>query len=56
MILSCDTTPGQRVLGRDGNEGVYPIPESSSITENPQSDCLESYPEYLLQGFLSPLT
>ena len=31
-ILSGATTPGQSGPGSDGNEGVFPIPQSSSIT------------------------
>ena len=41
--LSGATTSGQRLPGSDGNEGALHIPQSSSITENSLSDCLESY-------------
>ena len=44
MTLSGDTTPGQSRPGSDGNEGLLRIPQSSSITEASQSDCLVSYP------------
>ena len=42
--LSGTTTPSQRGPGSDGNEGVFHIPQSSSITGTSPSDCLESYP------------
>ena len=42
-ILSGATTPGQRVPGNDGNDGVLRIPQSSSITGTSPSDCLVSY-------------
>ena len=42
MILSGATTLDQSGLGSDGNEGVFHIPQSSSITEALPSDCLVS--------------
>ena len=42
MALSGATTLGQIGPGSDGNEGVFRIPQSSSITETSQSDCLVS--------------
>ena len=51
--LSCATTPGQNEPGRDGNEGVLYIPQSSSITGALPSDCLVSYLEYSLGKFYS---
>ena len=47
--LSGATTPGQSGPGSDGNKGVHCIPQSSSITEASPSDCLVSYPGYLLE-------
>ena len=43
MALSGATTPDQSGPGRDGNEGVLHIPQSSSITITSPSDCLLSY-------------
>ena len=43
MTLSHVTTPGQSGSGRDGNEEVLCIPQSTSITGASQSD-LASYP------------
>ena len=37
------TTPGQSGLGSNGNERALRIPQSSSITKAPLSDCLVSY-------------
>ena len=48
MTLSCATSPGNSGPGSDGNEGVLRIPQSSSITGTWPTDCLMSYPEYLL--------
>ena len=42
--LSGVTTPGQSGPGSDGNEGVFHIPQSSSITGASPSDCLVLYP------------
>ena len=42
--------PGQGGPGRNGNEGVLRIPQSSSITGTSPSDCLVSYPEHSLVG------
>ena len=47
--LSGTTTPGQSGPGRDGNEGVLHIPQSSSITEASPSTCLVSYAGHLLE-------
>ena len=47
--LSSVTTPGQSGPGSDGNKGVFPIPQSPSITEASPSDCLVSYPGYSLR-------
>ena len=41
--LSSATTPGQNGPGSDGNERVFHIPQSSSITGTSPSDCLVSY-------------
>ena len=41
--LSSATTPGQSGPGKDGNEGVHRIPQSSSITGILPPDCLVSY-------------
>ena len=43
--MSGATTPSQNGPGSDGNEGVLHIPQSSSITRSPLSDCLMSYPK-----------
>ena len=51
-ILLGATTPGQSGPGSDGNEGVFRIPQSSSITGTSPSDCLVSYPGFQL-GVLS---
>ena len=45
------TTPGLSGPGRDGNELVLHIPQSSGITEASQSDYLVSYPEHLLRKY-----
>ena len=50
--LSGVTTPGQRGLGNDGNEGVRNIPQSSSIIGTSPSDCLVLYPGHSLVGVL----
>ena len=52
--LSGASTPGQSGPGRNGNEGVLHIPQSSSITGTSPSDCLVSYPGHLL-GEVLPL-
>ena len=41
--LSGITTLGQSAPGSDGNEGVFHIPQSSSVTETSPSDYLVSY-------------
>ena len=41
--LSGATTPRKSEPGSEGNEGVLCIPQSSSITGTPPSDCLVSY-------------
>ena len=43
MILFGAITPGQSEPGSDGNEGVLPIPKSSSITGTSLTDCLVLY-------------
>ncbi len=48
MTLSGATTPSQSKLGNDGSEGALRIPQSSSITGTPPSDCLVSYPGHSL--------
>ena len=53
--LSGATTLGQSGLGSNDNEGVFLIPQSSSLTGTAPSDCLVSYPGYLLSGGLIPL-
>ena len=50
--LSGAITLGQRGPGRNGNEGVLCIPQSSSITRVSFSDCFMSYPGYSLGGVL----
>ena len=42
--LSGATSPGQSGPGSDVNEGVFRIPQSSSITGTSPSDYLVSYP------------
>ena len=42
--LSGATTPSQSGPGSDGNEEVFRIPQSSSITGTSASDCLVTYP------------
>ena len=44
------TTLGQSRPGSDSNEGVLPIPQSSSITGVSPSDCFMLYPGHLLWG------
>ena len=39
---------GQSGPGSDGNDGVFCIPQSSSIIEASPSDCLVSYPVHTL--------
>ena len=46
--LSGATTPGQSRPGSNDNEGVFHIPQSSSITGASPSDCLVSCPGHLL--------
>ena len=48
-VLPGTTTPGQSGPGRDGNEGVLCIPQSSSITRTSSWDCLVSYPGHSLE-------
>ena len=53
-ILSGATTPGQNGPGSDGNEGVFCIPQSSSITGTSPSDCLVPYPrDSLVESYTS---
>ena len=44
------TTPGQSGPGINGNEGVFRIPQISSIAGTSPSDCLVSLSGYLLEG------
>ena len=46
--LSGATTPVQSGPESDGNEGVFRIPQSSSINEASPSDYLMSYPGHSL--------
>ena len=46
------TTSGQSGPGSNGNERVFHIPQSSSITEASPSVCLVSYPRHSLGGVL----
>ena len=48
------TTQRHRGPGSDGNEGVFHIPQSSSITEASTLECLVSYQD-ILWGFSFPL-
>ena len=48
--LSGAITSGQSGPGSNGNEGVFHIPQSSSITGASPSDCLVSYPGHLIGG------
>ena len=41
--LSDATAPGQSGAGSNSHEGVLSVPQSSSITGAPPSDCLVSY-------------
>ena len=52
--LSGATTPSQSEPGTDGNEGVFRVPQSSSITGASPSDCLMSYPGHSLGGEAYP--
>ena len=51
--LSGAITPSQSGPGSDGNEGVFRILQSFSITETSPSDCLVSYLGHSLGGVLS---
>ena len=53
--LSATTTLDQSEPRSDGNEGVFCIPQSSSIRGVSPSDCLVSYPGQLLWGGVLPL-
>ena len=53
--LSGATTPGQSGTESDGNEGVFRIPQSSSIAGTSPSDCLVSNLGHSLGGGLTPL-
>ena len=46
--LSDATTPGQSGPGSHDDEGVFCIPQSSSITGTSPSDCYVSYPGHSL--------
>ena len=48
--LSAATTLGQSAPGSDGNEGVFGIPQSSSLTRTLPSDCLGSYLGHSFRG------
>ena len=52
--LSGATTPVQSGSGRDDNEGVIRIPQSSCITGTSSSYCLVSYPGHSV-GWVLPL-
>ena len=53
--LSGATIPGQSESVRDGNEEVFHIPQSTSITGASPSDCLVWYPGHLLwSGLIHP--
>ena len=43
--------PGQSGPGSNGNEGVFCIPQSPSITRSSPSDCLVSYPGHSWVGW-----
>ena len=49
--LSGATTPHQSGPGSNGNEGVFCIPQSSSITRASLSDCLVSYTGHSMVEF-----
>ena len=49
------TIPGQSGPGSNGNEGVFCIPQSLSITGTSPSDCLVSYPGHSLRGGVTSL-
>ena len=51
--LSCTITPGQNKTGRNGNEQVLCISQSSSITGTLPSDCLRSYLGHMLGGLIT---
>ena len=53
--LSGTTCPGLSGPESDDNEGVLRIPQSSSITGTPLSDCLVLYPGHSLEGGVLPL-
>ena len=48
MILSSANIPGQSWPGNDGNEGIFSIPQSSSITGSSSTDCFMSHPPHSL--------
>ena len=52
-VLSGATTSVKNGPGRDGNEVVLRIPQSSSITGTSPSDCLVSYLEHSLWRYYS---
>ena len=52
--LSGATTPGQSGPGSNGNEGVFRIPQSPSITGTLPSDCLVSYRGHSFGRGLTP--
>ena len=49
-VLSGATTPGQSGPASDGNEEMFRIPQSSSITGVSPSDCVVSYQDTRLWG------
>ena len=51
--VSDATTPGQSGPGSDGNDGVFCITQSSSITGTSPSDCLVSCTGYSEESYLS---
>ena len=48
MTLSAATILGQSGAGSDSNEGVFCIPQISSIIKASPLDCLLTYPGHLL--------
>ena len=54
--LASTTILDQSGIGYDGNERIFHISQSSSITRASPSDCFVSYPEHLFRGGgLTPL-
>ena len=55
LAVSGAITLGQSEPGSNGNEGVFLIPQSPSITGTSLSDSLVSYPGHSMIGGLTPL-